>query len=124
MDKPTRTAIRFDPDRLRALPDETTEAYEAFLRDLGLKPGWVEPGATITIDTAEHYVATRYLVTPEGTDGRTAKPDSIPDGNGLGVQTVPHTEKYDGKDLPEIPPQLRFALADNEQRATGRHSTF
>jgi hypothetical protein len=122
MDKPTRLALRIDQDRLRGLPDDTTEVYAQFLRDLGLKPGWVAPGAEIVIDTAEHTVTTRYVVSAEGTDGRTANPESIPDGNGLrGVATTPHTEKYDGKDLPEVPPELRFALADNEQRAAGIH---
>jgi hypothetical protein len=123
--KPTRLALRIDQDRLAGLPDETTEVYAQFLRDLGLKPGWVAPGAEIVIDTAEHTVTTRYVVSAEGTDGRTANPESIPDGNGLrGVATVPHTEKYDGKDLPEVPPELRFALADNEQRAAGVHGAI
>lgn len=117
--KPTRLAVRFDPDRLRDLPEETTDDYEAFLRDLGLKPGWVEPGAEIVIDVAEHTVTTRYLVTPEGTDRRVARPGAIPDGNGLGVVTVPHTEAYAAKELPPVPDALRFALVDNEHRALG-----
>jgi hypothetical protein len=121
MDKPTRLAIRIDPDRLRGLPDATTEIHEQFLRDLGLKPGWVAPGAEIVIDTTTRTVTTRYVVTPEGTDNRTARPDTIPDGNGLGVLTAPHTETYDKDDLPEIPHELRFALADNEQRAGSIH---
>jgi hypothetical protein len=122
MDKPTRLAVRVDPDRLRGLPEETADTYEQFLRDLGLKPGWVAPGAEIVIDVAEHTVTTRYVVPPEGTDGRTAHPDTIPDGNGMGgVITTAHVEKYDAKELPEIPPSLRFALADNEQRAGSIH---
>ncbi len=120
--KPTRLAVRFDPDRLRHLPEETSDQHEAFLRDLGLKPGWVAPGAEVVIDTAAHTVTTRYVISAEGTDGRTANPESIPDGNGLsGVATVPHTEKYTGKELPEVPNELRFALADNEQRAGSIH---
>lgn len=117
--KQTRLAVRFDPDRLRDLPEETTGVHEAFLRDLGLKPGWVVPGAEIVIDVAAHTVTTRYLVTPEGTDNRTARPDGIPDGNGHNVLSVPHSEKYTGKDLPEVPDALRFALADAEHRAIG-----
>lgn len=117
--KPTRLAVRFDPDRLRDLPEETDGELQAFLRELGLKPGWVVPGAEIVIDVAEHTVTTRYLVTPEGTDGRVSRPDSIPDGNGLGVVSVPHTESYAAKELPEVPAMLRFALADNEHRALG-----
>lgn len=120
-EKPTRLTIRIDPDRLRGLPDTTTEVYADFLRSLGLKPGWVAPGADITIDTAQHTVTTRYVASAEGTDGRTANPESIPDGNGLGVLSLPHTEKYDGKALPDIPDALRFALADNEHRAAGIH---
>lgn len=122
--KPTRLIIRIDQDRLRDLPDETTEVYADFLRELGLKPGWVAPGAEVIIDTAAHTVTTRYVATPEGTDGRKANPETIPDGNGLGVLSVPHTEKYDAKDLPEIPAELRFALADNEQRAGHIHGAL
>jgi hypothetical protein len=123
MDKqPTRLAIRIDQDRLRGLPETVAESYEKFLRDLGLKPGWVAPGAEVVIDTAAHTVTTRYVIPPEGTDGRTAHPDTIPDGNGMGgVLTTAHVEKYDAKTLPEIPPELRFALADNEQRTAGIH---
>lgn len=117
MDKPTRIAFAFDPDRLAGLPAETTDVHEAFLRELGLKPGWVAPGAEIVIDVAEHTLTTRYLASPEGTDGRTARPDSIPDGNGLGVLTLPHSQPYDGKELPELPDALRFALVDNAGRA-------
>jgi hypothetical protein len=120
MDEPTRITLQFDPDRLAALPDEAREEHDAFLRELGLKPGWVAPGAPITIDIAEHLVATRYVLTPEGTDGRTANPDTIDDGNGLGVLDQAHTEKYTAKKLPDVPPTLRFALVDNVQRATGR----
>lgn len=120
MDKPTRIAFAFDPARLAGLPAETTDVHEAFLRDLGLKPGWVAPGAEIAIDTAAGTITTRYLASPEGTDGRTAAPDSIPDGNGLNVLTLPHSQPYDG-DLPELPDALRFALADNVGRAAGIH---
>jgi hypothetical protein len=117
---PTRVTLQFDPERLAALPDEAREEHDKFLRELGLKPGWVAPGAPITIDIAEHLVVTRCVLTPEGTDGRTANPDTIEDGNGLRVLDQAHTERYDGEELPEVPPTLRFALVDNEQRATGR----